>query len=142
MERGPQYNCQQEPAYLQHDTVVSCLTAPDHCVHRAAADCPIEHPHLIAECGLFSGLFNQPPELQLTYYCDNKRHLVCLPYSRANLHRMAADLGINKGWLHVGRGKAHYDIPPQRIAEIKQRCQVVSARDILHIVKNGVLPSK
>ena len=40
-------------------------------------------------------------------YCDDKRHLVCIPYSVQNLHRMAEDLGIRKCWFH----KNHYDIP-------------------------------
>jgi hypothetical protein len=35
---------------------------------------------------------------KLTYYCDNLRHLVCVPYTIANLHRMAEDLGIKRCW--------------------------------------------
>ena len=31
----------------------------------------------------------------MEYYCDLHRHLVCLPYSKENLHKMAKDLGIN-----------------------------------------------
>ena len=35
----------------------------------------------------------------LTYYCDSMRHLVCVPYSTANLHRMAEELGIKRCWF-------------------------------------------
>ena len=46
-------NCQQEPAYPNHETVVFCLCAPDMTAHNTAAECQIEHPHQISECGLF-----------------------------------------------------------------------------------------
>ncbi len=67
----------------------------------------------------------------MTYYCDNARHLVCVPYSIANLHRMAADLGIKKCWFH----NDHYDIPKTRIGEIRAKCEVVSSKEIVKIVK-------
>lgn len=35
----------------------------------------------------------------LTYYVDVMRHLVCVPYSVPNLHRMAEDLGIKRCWF-------------------------------------------
>lgn len=63
------------------------------------------------------------------------RHLVCVPYSVENLHAMAADLGIKRCWFHSGTSYPHYDIPKRRIAEIQAKCEVVSARDILRIVK-------
>jgi hypothetical protein len=28
----------------------------------------------------------------MQYYCDNYRHLICLPYSKENLHLMAESL--------------------------------------------------
>lgn len=68
---------------------------------------------------------------QLTYYCDRGRHLVCLPYSIENLHRMADDLGIARCWFH----KDHYDIPKRRIEEISAKCQVISSKDIVRIIK-------
>ena len=67
----------------------------------------------------------------LTYYCDNKRHLVCKPYSFINLHLMAEDLGIGRHWFH----KDHYDIPKRRIEEIMKRCTVVSSKEIVLIVR-------
>lgn len=73
---------------------------------------------------------------ELTYYCDEMRHLVCVPYSEENLHRMAQDLGIKRCWFHRG-SYAHYDIPKKRIQEIQARCQIVSPRIILRIVKTG-----
>jgi hypothetical protein len=68
----------------------------------------------------------------MQYICDDARHLVCLPYSKENLHQMAADLGIKRCWFH----KNHYDIPKRRIAEITAKCQVVPSKTILEIV-NG-----
>ncbi|WP_413777116.1 DUF4031 domain-containing protein, partial [Streptococcus pneumoniae] len=52
------------------------------------------------------------------YYTDGKRHLVCLPYSKENLHKMALSLDIKKCWFH----KDHYDIPKRRISEIEAKC--------------------
>jgi methionine--tRNA ligase beta chain len=66
----------------------------------------------------------------MRYVCDASRHLVCLPYSIAGLHRMAADLGIKPCWFH----KDHYDIPEGRIAEITAKCEVVSSKEIVRIV--------
>lgn len=66
--------------------------------------------------------------LNMKYYCDNKRHLVCLPYSVENLHEMAVNLGIKKCWFH----KNHYDIPKG----MSINCAVVSPKDIVRII-NG-----
>ena len=71
----------------------------------------------------------------LKYYCDSHRHLVCVPYSIENLHRMARSLGIDRAWLHRGKDKAHYDIPKHRINEISSKCTIVSSSDILKIIK-------
>jgi Protein of unknown function (DUF4031) len=70
----------------------------------------------------------------VTYYCDNRRHLVCWPYTRANLHAMARTLGIKACWFHGG-DRPHYDIPLTRIAEISARCVVVRPRTILAITQ-------
>jgi hypothetical protein len=51
-----------------------------------------------------------------------------------NLHLMAAELNIKRCWYHSG-SYPHYDIPKRRVAEIQARCQVVSPRRILEIVK-------
>lgn len=75
----------------------------------------------------------------MQYFCDNKRHLVCLPYCLANLHRMASVLDIKRCWFHAG-AKAHYDIPKTRIAEIQAKCQVVSPRRILEIIQSPYRP--
>lgn len=74
---------------------------------------------------------NEPEPLQ--FFCDARRHLVCVPYSVANLHRMATELAIARAWFHSG-DKPHYDIPKRRIAEITARCQVVTPRRILEII--------
>lgn len=67
----------------------------------------------------------------MKYFCDSMRHLVCVPYSIDNLHKMAYDLGIKRCWFH----KNHYDIPKRRIAEITAKCEVVPVREILAIIK-------
>ena len=69
---------------------------------------------------------------ELTFYCDNKRHLICKPYSIENLHIMANYLEISKHWFH----KNHYDIPKKRIEEIKQKCIIISSKEIVNIIKN------
>ncbi len=68
----------------------------------------------------------------MKYYCDNKRHLVCKPYSIENLHKMAESLSIKRCWFH----KNHYDIPKRRIDEITDKCILISSKEILNII-NG-----
>lgn len=77
----------------------------------------------------------------IKYYCDEMRHLVCVPYSIENLHKMADDLGIGRHFFHKGSKKTlhpHYDIPARRVDEIKSKCNVVSPRTILKIIKEGL----
>jgi len=66
------------------------------------------------------------------YYCDNKRHLVCCPYSIDNLHKMANHLDIKRCWFH----KTHYDIPKRRIEEIKNKCKIINEKEIAKIILN------
>ncbi len=71
----------------------------------------------------------------LRFFSDARgRHLVCWPYSIANLHRMAAELGLKRCWFHAGR-LAHYDMPKTRIEELTARTEVVSSKDVLRIIK-------
>jgi FMN phosphatase YigB (HAD superfamily) len=71
----------------------------------------------------------------LIYVTDGKRHLICWPYSKANLHLMAKELGIKKCWFH----KDHYDIPKRRVKEIEAKCVLVSPKDIVTIIKGKLL---
>lgn len=73
----------------------------------------------------------------MLYVADNKRHLVCIPYSLANLHSMARELGVKKGWYENG----HYDIPARRIDEILSVCVVVSPKLIVRI-RRGEITTK
>lgn len=68
---------------------------------------------------------------RMIYICDNKRHLVCKPYSIDNLHIMAFNLGIKRCWFH----KDHYDIPKTRIEDIMSRCSIVSSKEIVSTIK-------
>lgn len=70
---------------------------------------------------------------RLIYYCDSARHLVCVPYSIENLYKMAKDLKIDLCWKH----KNHFDIPKKRIQEITAKCQLVSSKDIVRIIKGN-----
>jgi hypothetical protein len=67
------------------------------------------------------------------YLIDVQRHLVCLPYSVANLHAMAQDLGIKRCWFHGD----HYDVPKRRVEEVTARCVAVRPRDILRVIRGG-----
>lgn len=67
----------------------------------------------------------------LRYFIDSWGHLVCLPYSVENLHRMAQDLGINRCWFH----RDHYDTPRKKYTEIALRCEHVRPRDTLAIIR-------
>lgn len=84
---------------------------------------------------------------KLIYYCDRARHLVCVPYSIENLHRMAEDLNIKRRWYHAGfrrnwhnivghnlMKKPHYDIPKRRRNEIMAKCIIVDSRIIVAII--------
>ena len=70
--------------------------------------------------------------LNIIYYCDNNRHLICEPYLKENLHKMAKDLNIKHCWFH----KDHYDIPKRRIEEITNKCILVETKTIIEIINN------
>jgi len=73
----------------------------------------------------------------MEFYCDSQRHLVCVPYSVENLHKMAAQLGIKRCWYHAASGRSHYDIPKRRVEEVRAKCHAVSSRELLRTIKNG-----
>lgn len=68
---------------------------------------------------------------KMKFLTDGKRHLICLPYSIENLHKMVEELGIKRCWFH----KDHYDIPKRRIKEIEKQCELISSKDIVRIIK-------
>lgn len=71
----------------------------------------------------------------LTYLTDGQRHLICYPYSKDNLHRMASDLNIKKHWMH----KNHYDIPKSRIDEITEKCTMITTKELIKIINGSTL---
>lgn len=77
---------------------------------------------------------------RLKYLCDNKRHLICLPYSISNLHRMAEDLGIPRYFYHKKGNNIHphYDIPAKRLKEIQSKCRTISSKELLTIIKQQI----
>jgi hypothetical protein len=72
----------------------------------------------------------------LKFYADNKRHLVCKPYSIENLHIMADRLNIPRHWFHKGSNLPHYDIPLNRKDEILSKCNIVRPREIVAIIRS------
>jgi hypothetical protein len=66
----------------------------------------------------------------MKYLCDNRRHLICIPYSLDNLHEMAYNLGVKRCWFH----KTHYDIPKRKLNEIVSQCKIVNSRKIVQII--------
>jgi len=73
----------------------------------------------------------------MKYLTDGKRHLICDPYSIDNLHQMADDLEIKRCWYHVGKFP-HYDIPKRRLEEISSKCEIVSSKEIIKIIKKSM----
>jgi len=71
--------------------------------------------------------------IELKFYTDGKRHLVCVPYSIENLHAMAEQLGIKRCWFH----RTHYDIPKKKLTEVENQCIMVSSKEIVRIIQNG-----
>ena len=67
----------------------------------------------------------------MDYLTDGARHLICVPYSKENLHAMAEALHIKLCFFH----KDHYDIPKRRIKEIESLCGHISSRDIVTIIR-------
>lgn len=49
---------------------------------------------------------------------------------------MANDLDIKRCWFHKGN-YPHYDIPKKRITEITAKCEVITSKAILDIIKSG-----
>ena len=73
---------------------------------------------------------------RITYYCDESRHIVCVPYNLENLHKMAKDIGLDKNWFHKGKNEnSHYDMPVRRIAEITAKCNLVPSTTIVDIIR-------
>ena len=48
---------------------------------------------------------------------------------------MAKDLNIDKAWFHNKKGYEHYDIPKMRIEEIQSKCNIISSKELLTIIK-------
>jgi FMN phosphatase YigB (HAD superfamily) len=69
----------------------------------------------------------------MEFLTDRKRHLICLPYSLENLHKMAKQLGIKRCWFH----RNHYDIPKLRIEEIESKCTIISSKEIVKIINEN-----
>lgn len=65
-------------------------------------------------------------------YYDKARHIVCVPYSIENLHRMANLLGIRRCWYHA-KPYPHYDMPKTYTPPTDSI--LVSSREILRIIK-------
>lgn len=67
--------------------------------------------------------------------CDDMRHVACRPFTLENLHAVAVRLRIHRCWFHNDARHPHYDMPIRRIFEITAKCTLVSARELLAVVK-------
>lgn len=56
MKRPRQTNCQQEPSYPEHDTVIASIRYPDLTCHLPTDVCSIEEPHNVSECRIWGKL--------------------------------------------------------------------------------------
>lgn len=74
----------------------------------------------------------------MKYYCDNARHLICIPYSIQNLRKMSIDLGIKPCWEHFNTTYPHIDIPKRRISEIQSKCEVITTIQLLKLIKDNM----
>lgn len=74
----------------------------------------------------------------MRYLVDDKRHLICQPFSISGLHEMARTLGIKRCWYHAGR-HPHYDVPKLRVGEIGGRPLVekVSTRELYVVIRES-----
>lgn len=71
------------------------------------------------------------------YLYDKIRHLVCVPYSVANLHAMANELRIGRHWYDP-KPYPHYDVPKRMMQSIGSRATLVRPREVLAIVKGQI----
>lgn len=68
----------------------------------------------------------------MTFYYDKKRHLVCLPYTVENLHKMADELKISRDCFHQN----HYDIPIDALEEVSKKCVYLNERQMITIISS------
>ena len=61
--------------------------------------------------------------------CDERGHLVCMPYRLDYLHLLAERFGISPDRYHRG----HYKAPEWMLEELMFHCKVMSSRDIVRI---------
>jgi hypothetical protein len=70
----------------------------------------------------------------MAYYSDDHRHLICVPYSIEELHKMAEKLGIKRCWFHKTKFP-HYDIPHKKKDEIKKNTLYMTSKQIILTIK-------
>lgn len=72
----------------------------------------------------------------MKFVTDKRRHLICVPYTIENLHKMADELRINRCWFHNSK-HPHYDIPKRRQAEIEEFCWIVTTKELINLIKTA-----
>ena len=72
----------------------------------------------------------------MRYFADERRHLICVPYTRENLLAMADDLDIPRHWYHGGT-YPHIDMPARQVIRILDdpRVTIVSPREIVMMAR-------
>jgi hypothetical protein len=71
---------------------------------------------------------------ELQYFSDIFRHLICIPYSVENLHKMAKNLKISRSW-YESKPYPHYDIPKRRLIEIQEKTKIIKSTVLLKMIK-------
>lgn len=66
----------------------------------------------------------------MKYVCDDRNHLICVPYSTDNLHQMAQDLGIDRKNFK----KNHYLIPNN--SNLNCTPQIVGYETLVDIIRS------
>lgn len=66
ISRSAPTNCQQEPNYPAHVTVIASLRYPDLTCHLPSGRCTTQEPHPITECGEFRAPLTLEPDALLS----------------------------------------------------------------------------
>jgi hypothetical protein len=71
---------------------------------------------------------------KITYVTD-KKHLICVPYSIENLHKMAEKFGIGKSLFKIN----HYSLSKfneSAIERISKKCRIISTSNIIEVIRS------
>lgn len=73
---------------------------------------------------------------KLQLFRDDERRLICKPYSRENLHLMAQEMKITRGWYVKG----YYLIPKKRLTEVERQSVLIESSELTKIIELELTP--